>query len=62
MRPLIQNGHVGTKRDFILSGVPQWPLPWNDSLAVGMIWPWSTGEIICDLVEPGHLLFRRTRM
>jgi len=62
MQPLIQDGHVGANCDFILSGAPQWPFSWNDGLAVGMIWPWSSGEIICHFVEPGHLSFRRTKV
>ncbi len=62
MQPLIKNGHVGANCDFILSGAPQWPFLWKDGLAVGMVWPWSSGEIICHLVAPGHLPFRRTRV
>ena len=60
MQPLIQDGHVGANCDFILSGAPQWPFTWRDGLAVGMVWPWSSGEIICHLVEPGKLPFKRT--
>jgi hypothetical protein len=60
MQPLIKEGHVGANCDFILSGAPQWPFTWQDGLAVGIVWPWSSGEIICHLVEPGHLPFRRT--
>ena len=62
MQPLIQDGHVGANCDFVLSGAGRWPLTWRDGLAVGMVWPWSSGEIICHLVEPGRLPFRRTRV
>ena len=62
MQPLIKEGHVGANCDFILSGAPKWPFVWKDRLVVGMVWPWSTGEITCHLVEPGHLPFRRTRV
>ena len=54
MQPLIQDGHVGANSDFILSGAPQWPFTWRDGLAVGMVWPWSSGEMVCHLVEPGN--------
>ena len=60
MQPLIKDGHVGANCDFILAGAPQWPFSWREGLVVGMVWPWSSGEIICHLVEPGHLPFRRT--
>lgn len=60
MQPLIQDGHVGANCDFILSGAPRWPLVFKDGLALGMVWPWSSGEIVCHLVRPGHLPFRRT--
>lgn len=62
MQPLIKNGEVGANCDFILSGAPQWPFAWKDGLVVGMVWPWSSGEIISHLVEPGHLPFRRTKV
>ena len=62
MQPLIKDGDVGANCDFILSGARQWPFTWRDGLAVGMIWPWSSGEIICHLVQPGHLPFRRTHV
>jgi hypothetical protein len=60
MQPLIKDGHVGANCDFILSGAPQWPFSWRDGLAIGMVWPWSSGEMICHLVEPGKLPFART--
>ena len=60
MQPLIQDGHVGANCDFILSGAPRWPLVFKDGLALGMVWPWSCGEIVCHLVRPGHLPFSRT--
>jgi hypothetical protein len=60
MQPLIKDGHVGANCDFILSGAPQWPFTWRDGLAIGMVWPWSSGEMICQLVEPGKLPFVRT--
>ena len=60
MQPLIKDGHVGANCDFILAGAPKWPFSWKDGLSVGMVWPWTSGEIICHLVEPGHLPFRRT--
>jgi len=62
MQPLIENDHVGANCDFILSGAPKWPFTWKDDLAVGMVWPWTTGEIISHLVKPGQLPFRRTRV
>ena len=60
MQPLIKDGHVEANCDFILTGAPQWPFRWEDGLMLGMVWPWSSGEIICHLVEPGHLPFRRS--
>jgi len=60
MQPLIKDDHVGANCDFILSGAPQWPFSWRDGLAIGMVWPWSSGEMICHLVEPGKLPFERT--
>ena len=62
MQPLIEKDHVGANCDFILSGAPQWPFTWQDGLVVGMVWPWTSGEILCHLAEPGHLPFRRTRV
>ena len=62
MQPLIKNGRVGTNCDFVLSGAPQWPFTWQDDLRVGVLWPWSSGEIVCHLVKPGHLPFRRTHV
>ena len=60
MQPLIKNGHVGANCDFVLSGAPQWPFAWKDGLEVGMVWPSSSGELICHLARPGHLPFRRS--
>ena len=62
MQPLIEDGHVGANCDFVLSGAPQWPFAWKDGLAVGMVWPWTSGQVICHFAEPGHLPFRRTRV
>lgn len=62
MQPLIKDGHVGANCDFILSCAPQYPFAFKDGLSLGMVWPWSSGEIVCHLVEPGHLPFRRTRV
>ena len=62
MQPLIADGHVGANCDFVLSGAPQWPFVWKDGLAVGMVWPWTSGQVICHFAEPGQLPFRRTRV
>ncbi|MEO1996290.1 MAG: hypothetical protein ABGZ17_13560 [Planctomycetaceae bacterium] len=62
MQPLIENDHVGANCDFVLCGAPQWPFTWQDDLRVGMLWPWTSGEIVCHLVKPGHLPFRRTHV
>jgi hypothetical protein len=62
MQPLIKDGHVGANCDFMLAGAPKWPYTWKDGLSLGMVWPWSSGEMICHLVEPGHLPFRRTKI
>ena len=62
MQPLIENDHVGANCDFVLSGAPQWPFTWKDGLALGMVWPWTSGEIVCHFAEPGHLPFRRSRV
>lgn len=60
MQPLIENGHAGANCDFILSSAPRWPFSWKDGLTLGVVWPWTSGKMICNLVEPGHLPFRRT--
>jgi len=60
MQPLIQDGHVGANCDFILAGAPKWPFEWKDGITLGMVWPWSSGEINCNLVEPGKPRFRRS--
>ncbi|MBM81657.1 MAG: hypothetical protein CMJ78_13845 [Planctomycetaceae bacterium] len=60
MQPLIKDGHVGANCDFILAGAPKWPFTWENALSLGMVWPWSSGEMIAHLTEPGHLPFRRT--
>ncbi|MCH2213108.1 MAG: hypothetical protein MK110_17520 [Fuerstiella sp.] len=62
MQPLIENDHVGANCDFVLTGAPQWPFTWRDDLRVGMLWPWTSGRIVCHLVRPGHLPFRRTEV
>lgn len=62
VQPLIKDGHAGANCDFILAGAPRWPMTWKDGLDLGMIWPWSSGEMICHLVEPGGLPFRRTNV
>ena len=62
MQPLIQDGQVGANCDFVLSGAPQWPFTWRDDLRIGMLWPWTSGEIICHFVAPGQLPFHRTRV
>jgi len=59
LKPLIKDGHVGANCNFILAGAPQWPFAWKDGLVVGMVWPCSPGELICHLVEPSNLPFRR---
>ena len=60
MQPLIKDGEVGANCDFILAGAPEWPFTWQDGIALGMVWPWSSGEMISHLAEPGDLPFRRT--
>ncbi|MEO1993842.1 MAG: hypothetical protein ABGZ17_01035 [Planctomycetaceae bacterium] len=62
MQPLIQAGHAGANCDFALSCIPQWPFAFCDGLWIGMLWPSSSGELICHLVEPGQLPFRRSRV
>jgi len=62
MQPLIKDGHVGANCDFALSGAPQFPFSWKDGLSFGAVWPWSSGEIVCHLVAPGRLPFRRTQL
>jgi hypothetical protein len=59
MQPLVQDGHAGANCDFILAGEPRWQFTWNDRLAVDMVWPRSSAEMICHLVEPGRLPFER---
>jgi hypothetical protein len=60
MQPLIKDGHVGANCDFILAGAPKWPFIWRDGIVLGIVWPWSSGEMISHLAEPGALAFRRT--
>ena len=60
MQPLIQKGHVHSNCDLVLVGAPRWPFTWKDGLHVGVIKPSTSGEILCFLVEPGKLPFRRT--
>lgn len=62
MQPLIEDSQVGANCDFILAGPPRWPFSWQDGLVVGMVWPWTSGKLICHLVEPGQLPFRRTSL
>ena len=62
MQPLIRDGHVGANCDFVLCGPPDWPFTWRDDLSIGMLWPWTSGEIVCHLVRPGQLPFRRTHV
>ena len=62
MQPLIEKDHVGANCDFVLTGAPQWPFTWREDLRVGMLWPWTSGRIVCHLVRPGHLPFQRTEV
>lgn len=62
MQPLIENDQVGANCDFVLAGAPCWPFAWQDGLVMGMVWPWTSGEIVTHLVEPGELPFRRGRV
>lgn len=62
MQPLIEAGQVGANCDFVLTGAPRWPFTWKDDLALGMIWPRTSGEIACHLVKPGELPFCRSRV
>jgi len=62
MQPLIQAGQAGANCDFAVCCRPQWPFHFRDGLWIGMLWPCSSGELICHLVEPGKLPFRRTRV
>ena len=62
MQPLIADGNAGANCDFVLACGPRWPLAFADGLEIGMVWPWSSGEMICHLVRPGGLPFRRTRV
>jgi hypothetical protein len=59
MQPLISEGHAGANCDFVLDCVPKWPFEFADGLHVGMIWPRTSGRIICHLVRPGEMPFRR---
>ena len=59
MQPLIEGGHVGANCDFVLRGAPRWPWSWQDEITLGMVWPWSSGEIIGHWVVPGKPPFRR---
>ena len=60
MQPLIERGHVQSNCDLVLVGAPRWPFTWQDGLHVGMIKPSTSGEVLCFLVEPGRLPFKRT--
>ena len=60
MQPLVQDGDVGANCDFVLVGAPQWPFEWTDGLHLGVLWPWTSGEIVSHLVEPGNMPFRRS--
>jgi hypothetical protein len=59
MQPLIKGGHVGANCDFALRGAPRWPWSWQDGIRLGMVWPWSSGELIGHWVAPGKLPFTR---
>ncbi len=61
MQPLVQDRHVGANCDFVLVGPPKWPFDWDDGLHLGVLWPWTSGEIVSHLVEPGKMSFRRSR-
>ncbi|MBB76343.1 MAG: hypothetical protein CMJ75_17700 [Planctomycetaceae bacterium] len=61
MQPLIKDGHVGANCDFVLSGTPQWPWSWEDEISLGMVWPWSSGEVIGHWAKPGALPFTREK-
>ena len=60
MQPLIFERHAGANCDFVLDCAPKWPFELAEGIQVGMIWPKTSGEIICHLVRPGELPFRRT--
>lgn len=60
MQPLIADGHAGANCDFVLACAPQWPFAFADGMEVGMVWPNTSGRIICHLVQPGKMPFRRT--
>jgi len=62
MQPLIADGHAGANCDFVLDCAPKWPFEFADGMHVGMIWPDTSGRIICHLVRPGELPFRRTEV
>ena len=59
MQPLIKDGHAGANCDFVLRGAAQWPWSWEDDISLGMVWPWSSGEMIGHWVKPGALPFIR---
>ena len=59
MQPTIQDGHVRSNCDFVLTGAPRWPFTWREGLHVAMMQPSSSGEVVCFLVEPGQLPFTR---
>tara|TARA_B100000029_G_scaffold479855_1_gene527302 strand:- start:1561 stop:2328 length:768 start_codon:yes stop_codon:yes gene_type:complete len=62
MQPLIAEGHAGANCDFVLDSLPGWPLEFAEGLSLGMVWPDTSGRIVCHLVEPGALPFRRTEI
>lgn len=59
MQPLIEKEHVLSNCDFALIGAARWPFAWKDGLAVAMMQPSTSGEIVCFWAEPGKLPFRR---
>ncbi len=59
MQPAIQGGHVLSNCDFVVIGPSRWPFAWKDGLALAMMQPSTSGEIVCYWVEPGKLPFRR---
>ena len=61
MQPLIKDGHVGANCDLVLSGAPQWPWSWKDDISLGLVWPWTSGEVIGHWVQPGVLPFAREK-
>jgi len=62
MQPLIADGHAGANCDFVLACAPRWPFEFADGMEIGMIWPNTSGRILCHLVRPGELPFRRTEV